>query len=98
MRIELPSGKKERGRIINNLAVSMRHAEMKISSDIRDKKSLHKEMLGKAVLAARNNAGILTMAAGVRRGPVVPVEYGWSEVRFRSALPGRQGHYRNHDR
>ncbi len=64
----------------------MSQSEMKISFDVRDKESLHREMPGKAVMAARNNAGILVKAAGVRRGTIVNIKYGWSEVRFREGM------------
>ena len=56
LRLELPFDKKELGKIIDNLAVSSSHAVMTISFDVKDKESLQKEMLEKAVLTARNNA------------------------------------------
>ena len=37
---------------------------MKISFDVRDKESLHTEILEKAVLAARDNAGMLVKLPG----------------------------------
>ncbi len=67
LRLELPFNKQELGKIIDNLVVSMGHAEMKISFDVRDMESLHTEILGKEVLAARDNAGMLVKLPGYDR-------------------------------
>ena len=86
LRLELPFNKKEVGKIIDNLAISMSQAEMRISFDVKDKESLHQEILEKAVLEARNNAGILVKSAGVRLGSIINIEYGWTEIRFQESL------------
>jgi uncharacterized protein len=64
----------------------MSQAELRISYDMKDKVSLHREILEKAVLEALNNAEILVKSAGVKLGSIVNIEYGWTEIRFQESL------------
>jgi hypothetical protein len=86
LQLELPFDKEELGKIIDTLAGSMSHAEMRISFDIHDKESLHLEMLDKAVQVAKSNAVVLAKAAGVKLGKIQNIEYGFSEIRFRESV------------
>jgi uncharacterized protein len=82
LQLELPFDKEELGKIIDTLAGSISHAEMRISFGILDKEGLRLEMLDKAVQVAKSNAEVLARSAGVKLGQIQNIEYGWSEIRF----------------
>jgi uncharacterized protein YggE len=83
LRLELPFNKQDLGNIIDRLAVSTSHAEMRISFEIKDKEGLHKELMEKSILLAKQNAEILTKTAGVKLGSILNIEYGWGEIRIK---------------
>ena len=52
--------------------------------EVRDQAGLREELLADAMRAARRNAEAIVSVAGCRLGKVQSIEYGWSEIRFRS--------------
>ena len=60
--------------------------EVRVSFEVGDRRGFRQRLLAAAVEAAHENAATIARAAGVRLGPVLGIEYGWTEVRYSSSL------------
>lgn len=72
--------------ILNGLAKSEIHSDVRFRFGIADKKSLEAEMLKKAVADATMKAGILAKSAGKNLGRLMLIDHSWGELRFESPL------------
>lgn len=66
--------------IINLVAKGNSGAEIDIGFTVSDKEALQGKALSRAVEVARAKAEILASSAGVTLGPLLNIEYGWSEM------------------
>jgi len=80
MHIELPVDKELLNRVLRNVAGGLSGAEINLSFSVRDKESLRKKVLANAVQKAKENAGTLASAAGVKLGKLIQIDYGRAEV------------------
>ncbi len=82
LHIELPLEKELLNEVLLRVAEGHSGAEINLSFSVKDKPALRKKALAQAVQEARENAEILTAAAGVKLGKLLQIDYGWAEVRF----------------
>jgi len=85
LRIELPRTT-DAGAVLDAIATAAPGASIQVSFEIADRDAFRQRLLAAAVEAARRNAETIAGAAGVRLGPIAMIDYGWSEIRFRSGL------------
>ncbi len=91
MKLELPMDRQHLNQVLDGVTDSKSGAEMRISFGLRDESALRQRALEEAVANARKNAETLANAAGVKLGKLLQVDYGWSEVYFRSELEESSG-------
>ena len=84
MKLELPMDRQHLNQVLDRVTESKSGAEMRISFGLKDESALRQRALEEAVANARKNAETLAKAAGVKLGNLLQVDYGWSEVYFRS--------------
>jgi uncharacterized protein len=84
LRLELPLERELLNQVVGKVAESVSEAEMDISFGVKDEAALKQRVLEAAVAMARQNADTLARAAGVTLGEILDIEYGWTEVHFRS--------------
>jgi len=80
MNIELPMDKNTLNKVLQHVADGHSNAEISITFSIKDKKALRKKVLTQAVQTAKENAKTLALAADVKLGELMKIDYGWSEV------------------
>ncbi len=74
------------GKVLQAIALEAPGVEVRISFEVGDRRGFRQRLLAAAVEAAHENAATIARAAGVRLGPVLGIEYGWTEVRYSSSL------------
>ena len=82
MQIELPVDKDMLNKVLRHVARGHSGAEIKLAFSVRDKDALRKKVLTQAVETAKVNAETLAVAAGVKLGKLVHMDYGWAEVQI----------------
>ena len=84
MKLELPMDRQHLNQVLDRVTDSKSGAQLSISFGLKDESALRQRALEEAVANARKNAETLAKAAGVKLGNLLQVDYGWSEVYFRS--------------
>jgi uncharacterized protein YggE len=84
MRLELGVDRDLLNRALQAVATGRSEAKFRIGFEVHDKAAAREAVLADATRTARRNADAIASAAGCRLGKVLRVEYGWSEIRFRS--------------
>ncbi|KAF5047343.1 hypothetical protein DSECCO2_461410 [anaerobic digester metagenome] len=74
------------GKVLHAIAAGAPGVEVRVSFEVGDRRGFRQRLLAAAVEAAHENAATIARAAGVRLGPVLGIEYGWTEVRYSSSL------------
>ena len=74
------------GAVLHAIAKGAPGAEVRVSFEVGDRQGFRQRLLAAAVEAALENAATIARAAGMQLGPVLGIEYGWTEVRYRSSL------------
>jgi uncharacterized protein YggE len=82
LKMEFPSDNERLGRILYALANCPVNPEFQISFTVRDREAAKNELLGKAVIDAKEKAAVLAQAAGVRLGEIRSIDYSWGEIDF----------------
>jgi uncharacterized protein len=74
------------GGVLDAIADAAPGAAVQISFELGDPDGFRQRLLAAAVEAARRNAATIAAASGVRLGPIVGIEYGWTEIHVASPL------------
>ena len=82
MKVEFDSDNHRLGRILYALAHCPAKPEFRLSYTVKDPESSKNELLGKAVMDAKEKASVLTKAAGVSLKDIQSIDYSWSEIDF----------------
>ena len=82
MKVEFDSDNRRLGRILYALAHCPAKPEFRLSYTVKDQESTKNELLGKAVMDAREKASVLTKAAGVSLKDIQSIDYSWGEIDF----------------
>ena len=83
MKIEFPLDNDRLGKIMFALASAVpANPEFRISYFVKDEKTVRNELLGKAVIDAREKAVSLTQAACVELKEIQSIDYSWGKVNF----------------
>jgi len=85
LRLELPVDRELLNKAFVAFASGDVESEITIGFEVKDKEAMRERILDQATRTARRNAEAIATAAGCRLGKVLRIEYGWAEVRFRSA-------------
>lgn len=81
--IEIPLDKERMDAVLKALSSECSNdLSLSISFGINDTEVVRKQLLRNSVTAAKINAETIADAAGITLGPIVTIEYGWSEARF----------------
>lgn len=83
--IQFPNDNKMLGRILYELSVCSVKVEFSIDYTVKDKDSVKREALKRAVENSRLKAEIMTTAAGVKLGEVQSIDYSWGEINIRTS-------------
>lgn len=82
MQIEFPLNKTLLNNILKHVAQGQSGAEIDIIFSVKDKDVLRNRALTNAVKIAKENAEILTSAAGMKLGKLMQIDYNWTDVHF----------------
>lgn len=82
LKVEFGSDNHRLGKILYHLANCPLRPELRISYTINDKEAAKNELLGKAVMDAKEKAAVLTSAAGVMLKDIQSIDYSWDEIDF----------------
>lgn len=82
MKVEFESDNDRLGRILYALAHCQVKPEFRISYTVKDQEAAKSELLGKAVVDAKEKAAVLTQAAGVGLKEIQSIDYSWGEINF----------------
>jgi uncharacterized protein YggE len=80
LRLEFPFDIERLGLVLNILLSGAAEPNFNVQFGVADKSQLMKDLLGKAVIDARQKALILAQAGGVRLGDIMSMEYDHNEV------------------
>jgi uncharacterized protein YggE len=84
LRLELPVDRDELNRAFKAITSNEIQAEFRVHFEVEDKAVAKEAVLKDATEKAHRHAQVIASAAGCRLGGVLKIDYGWSEVRFRS--------------
>lgn len=84
LRLELPVDRDRLNQAFEAVATESIQAEFNIHFEVTDKAAVREAVLVDATKTAQKNAKAIASAAGCRLGKVLKMEYGWSEIHFRS--------------
>ena len=82
MKFEFDSDNDRLGKILYALAHCPASPEFRISYTVKDPEAAKNELLGKAVMDAREKAAVLTKAAGVTLKSIQCIDYSWGQINF----------------
>ncbi|HOT93757.1 MAG TPA: SIMPL domain-containing protein [Methanoregulaceae archaeon] len=88
LRLELDRSQ-DVGAVLRAISKKAPAVEVRLSFEVRDRRGFRQRLLAAAVEAARENAETIARESGVRLGPVLEIEYGWTEVRYSSPFDYR---------
>ena len=92
MRIDFPTDNKLLGKIMYALAhATSANPQFLIYYLVKDEEAAKNELLSKAVIDAKEKAGVLTQAAGVRLKEIQSIDYSWGQTDFQFDLIHRIG-------
>ena len=74
------------GAVLHAIAEGAPGVEVRVSFEVGDRRGFRQLLLAAAVEAAAENAATIARTSGVRLGPVLEIEYGWTEIRYSSPL------------
>jgi len=80
LKVEFESESERLGKVLHALAHSPLKPEFRISYTVKDREAAKNELLGKAVLDAREKAAVLTRAADVELKDIRSIDYSWGEL------------------
>ena len=86
MELKLPLDNQLIGKLLESISQSFENLDFNISFGIKDQRSCEKQLLKSAVEDAKNNALILSEAAGVDLGDIINIDYSFSEIEFSSSM------------
>ena len=86
LKLSLPLNQERLNQVLKTVTQSGSEARLRISFGVKDEAPLRKRLLEAAVANAKQNAQVLSTAAGVKLGQILSVEYGAVEVRVHSAM------------
>lgn len=84
LRLELPIDRERLNRVLGAITAADIESQLNVLFEVRDRAALRERTLEDATRAARAGAEAIAGAAGCRLGKVLKMDYGWSEVRFKS--------------
>ncbi len=82
MKVEFESDNDLLGRILYALAGCSVNPEFSLSYTVKDPEAAKNELLGKAIIDAKEKASVLTRAAGVALKEIQSIDYSWGEIDF----------------
>jgi uncharacterized protein YggE len=82
LQVEMPLDKSLLNKVLSHVAQGHSGAEIRLAFSVKDRDTLRKKVLTRAVHVAKGNAETLAKAAGVTLGKLVQIDYGWAEVRI----------------
>ena len=82
MKVEFESDNDLLGRILYALAGCPVNPEFSLSYTVKDPEAAKNELLGKAIIDAKEKASVLTQAAGVALKEIQSIDYSWREIDF----------------
>ena len=82
MKVEFESDNDRLGKVLYALAHCPLDPEFRISYTVKDPEAAKNDLLGKAVLDAREKASVLTQAAGVALKDIQSIDYSWGQINF----------------
>ena len=68
------------GKVLFELAKCPVQTEFSIHHTVKDTETVKNTLLGKAVTDSKEEAVVLTQAAGVQLGDIVTIDYSWGEL------------------
>lgn len=83
--IQFPKDNKMLGRILYELSLCSVKVEFSIDYTVKDKDTVKKEVIKRAVENSREKAEIMAIAAGVSLGEVQSIDYSWGEIDIRTS-------------
>jgi uncharacterized protein YggE len=84
LRLELPIDRERLNRVLEAITSADIESQLNVQFEVRDRAALRQRTLEDATRAARASAEAIAGAAGCRLGKVLKMDYGWSEVYFKS--------------
>ena len=82
MKVEFDSDNDRLGRVLYSLANCPVKPEFRLSYTVKDPEAAKNELLGKAVIDAKEKASVLTQAAGVSLKNIQSIDYSWGQINF----------------
>jgi hypothetical protein len=82
IRIEIPAEKDALNRLLAAIVKTNLISSFSMYFSVKNSMGYRDQVLSDAVAQAKHNAEILAKAAGVTLGPILQIQYGWSEVVF----------------
>ena len=82
MKLEFPADNRRLGKILYALAHCPVSPEFSIEYTVSNPETAKNELLGAAVKDSMAKANVLSIAAGLKLGSIVNIDYSWSEVDF----------------
>ena len=86
LKVEFPFDKDYLNKIMRKLGQTKSHASFRIAFTIAEPESLRQQALAEAVKNAARKAEVLADAAGVKLGPIIRIDYTWSDIYIESNL------------
>ncbi|MGN0241936.1 MAG: SIMPL domain-containing protein [Candidatus Weimeria sp.] len=86
LKVEFDNDNSRLGKILYALTHSSVDPEISIRYTVKDPESAKNQLLGKAVEDAKNKAGVLASAAGVRIKEIESIDYSWGEINIESMV------------
>ena len=80
MKLEFDSDNERLGRILYALANCPLHPEFRLSYTIKDPETAKNELLGRAVIDAREKAAVLAKAAEICLKDIQSIDYSWGQI------------------
>ena len=91
LKLSLPLDQEQLNQVLKIVAQSASEARFQISFGVKDEAPMRKRLLESAVANAKENAQVLSTAAGVKLGQILSIEYGAVEVHIDSAMRYEMG-------
>jgi len=82
MKLEFDSDNERLGKVLYALANCSVKPEFRLSYTVKDPEAAKNELLGKAVMDAKEKAAVLSHAAGVALMDIQSIDYSWGEINF----------------
>jgi uncharacterized protein len=83
--VRLPFDQQRLGKLFSAVTASSARAQLSISFTVSDPEAVKRRVLEAAVANAKERAEIIAAASGQKLGPILSVDYGYSEIRVSSA-------------